>query len=143
MNRATLIGRLGADPEVRRMSNGDPVVNLRVVTSETWKDRQTGERKEKAEWHRVIIFNTHLADIAERYLRKGSQALLEGSIQTRKWTDKNGHDKYATEIVMQRFGGQIVLLGGKPDGESRNGAGTYRDADLDEAPGDLDDSIPF
>lgn len=116
VNKVILVGNLGKDPEVRRMTNGDPIVNLSVATSETWKDRASGERKEKSEWHRVVIFNKNLAEVAEKYLRKGSKVYLEGSLQTRKWTDKDGAEKYSTEVVLQNFNGTLVMLDGKKDG---------------------------
>ena len=131
VNRVTLIGNCTKDPEVRRMTSGDPVVALNVATNETWKDKATGERKEKAEFHRVVIFNDHIAKVAEAYIRKGSKVYLEGSLQTRKWTDKDGAEKYSTEIVLQKFNGSLVLLDGKKDGPAKAGN--------DE----LEDSIPF
>lgn len=116
VNKVTLIGNVGKDPEVRRMTSGDPVVNLSIATSETWKDKTSGERKEKTEWHRVVIFNEHIAKVAESYVKKGSKVYLEGALQTRKWTDKDGAEKYSTEIVIQKFRGELVLLDGKRDG---------------------------
>ncbi len=105
VNKVILVGNLGKDPEVRRMTSGEPVVNLSVATSESWRDKASGERKEKTEWHRVVIFNKNLADVAEKYLRKGAKVYLEGSLQTRKWTDKDGAEKYSTEVVLQNFNG--------------------------------------
>ncbi|MFW5659920.1 MAG: single-stranded DNA-binding protein, partial [Oceanicaulis sp.] len=105
LNKVMLIGNLGADPEVRRLNSGDPVVNLRIATSESWRDKSTGERREKTEWHNVVIFNDNLAKVAENYLRKGSKVFIEGQLQTRKWQDRDGNDKYTTEIVLQRFRG--------------------------------------
>lgn len=143
INKVILIARLGKDPEVRRMSNGDPVVNLSVATSEKWKDK-SGERKEKTEWHRVVIFNDHLAKTAENYLKKGSQVYLEGSLQTRKWTDQSGQEKYSTEVVLQKFRGELTMLDGKPE----TGGGGYSEPNPD-APkedfrnADLDSEIPF
>lgn len=131
VNKVILIGNVGKDPEVRRMTNGDAVVNLSVATSETWKDKASGERKEKTEWHRITIFNDHIAKVAEQYVRKGSKVYLEGALQTRKWTDRDGAEKYSTEIVLQKFNGVLVLLDGKKDGT----AATGRD--------DMDDEIPF
>lgn len=113
VNKVILVGNLGKDPEVRRMTNGDPVVNLSVATSESWKDKASGERKEKTEWVRVVIFNPHLAEVAEKYLRKGSKVYVEGSLQTRKWQDKNGADQYSTETVLQKFRGDLQLLDAK------------------------------
>lgn len=113
VNKAILVGNLGTDPEVRRLNDGKPVVNMRVATTESWRDKASGERKEKTEWHSVVIFNEHLAKVAEQYLRKGSKVYLEGSIATRKWTDKTGAERYSTEIVLPSFGGGLVLLGEK------------------------------
>ena len=146
VNKVILVGNLGKDPEVRRMQSGDPVVNLSLATSETWRDKASGERKEKTEWHRVVIFNKNLADVAEKYLRKGSKVYLEGALQTRKWTDKDGVEKYSTEVVLQNFRGELVMLdtkggeGGGGGGRDRMGAG--------EAPAsfqrdEMDDEIPF
>lgn len=111
VNKVILVGNVGKDPEVRRMTSGDAVVNLSVATSETWK--KDGERKEKAEWHRVVSFNEHLNKVIEAYVKKGSKVYLEGSLQTRKWTDKDGAEKYSTEIVLQKFNGVLVLLDGR------------------------------
>lgn len=113
VNKCILIGNVGKDPEVRRMTSGDPVVTLSLATSESWRDKASGERKEKTEWHRVVIFNEHIAKVAEQYVKKGSKVYLEGSLQTRKWTDKDGAEKYSTEIVIQKFKGELVLLDGK------------------------------
>src|SRR4051812_50136512 len=107
VNKVILVGNLGKDPEVRRLQNGNPIVNLSVATSENWRDKATGEKKEKTEWHRVVIFNKNLADVAEKYLRKGAKVYLEGALQTRKWTDKDGHEKYPTEVVLQNFNGTL------------------------------------
>ena len=147
VNKAILIGNLGKDPEVRRLNNGKPVVNFSVATSESWKDKQTGERKEKTDWHNVVIFNEGLAGVAEKYLRKGSKVYIEGAIQTRKWQDQSGQDRYSTEIVLQAFNGTLVMLDGKDAGPpaerrveparepAREQGGSYTD--------DLSDSIPF
>ncbi|HVU19766.1 MAG TPA: single-stranded DNA-binding protein, partial [Rhizomicrobium sp.] len=110
VNKVILVGNLGKDPEVRRMQSGDAVVNLSLATSETWRDKSSGERKEKTEWHRVVIFNKNLAEVAEKYLRKGSKVYVEGSLQTRKWTDKDGNEKYSTEVVLQNFRGELTML---------------------------------
>jgi single-strand DNA-binding protein len=118
VNKVILVGALGRDPEVRRLGSGDPVVNLSVATSESWRDKSTGERKEKTEWHSVVIFNENIAKVAEQYLRKGSKVYVEGQLQTRKWQDQSGNDRYATEIVLQRFRGELTLLDG-PKGEDR------------------------
>ena len=123
VNKVILVGNLGADPEVRRMNNGDPVVNLRIATSESWKDKNSGERKEKTEWHRVVIFNEHLARVAENYLKKGSKVYIEGQIQTRKWTDRDGQDKYTTEIVLQRYRGELQMLDSRGEGGGSYGGG--------------------
>jgi single-strand DNA-binding protein len=127
VNKVILVGNLGRDPESRSFQNGGKVVNLRIATSETWKDRATGERKEKTEWHSVAIFNENLARTAEQYLRKGSKVYIEGTLQTRKWQDANGGDKYSTEIVLQNFGGTLVMLDGREGGGgggSRGGGGS-------------------
>ena len=115
LNRVMLIGNLGADPEVRALSNGSKVVNLTVATSESWRDKASGDRKEKTEWHRVVIFNENIAKVAEAYCKKGSKVYLEGSLQTRKWQDKDGADRYSTEVNIGRFDGKLVLLDGKAD----------------------------
>jgi single-strand DNA-binding protein len=143
VNKVILVGNLGKDPEVRRMTSGDPVVNLSIATSESWRDKASGERKEKTEWHRVVIFNKNLAEVAEKYLRKGSKVYVEGQLQTRKWTDKDGAEKYSTEVVLQNFRGELTMLDGRnggSEGGSSRGAG--------EAPAsfqrdELDDEIPF
>src|SRR6476620_9084863 len=113
VNKVILVGNLGRDPEVRRLGSGDPVVNLRVATSESWKDKNSGERKEKTEWHSVVIFNENLAKVAESYLKKGTKVYLEGQLQTRKWQDQAGQEKYTTEIVLQRFRGELTILDGR------------------------------
>ena len=154
VNKVILVGNLGADPEARSLNNGGEVVNIRVATSEQWKDRD-GNRQERTEWHNVVIFNENLGRVAKNYLRKGSKVYLEGQIQTRKWTDQSGNDRYTTEVVLQRFRGELVLL------DSREGAGGGRGAfneefdDLGGAPRpqsrpqpaafdtDLDDDVPF
>ena len=144
VNKVILVGNLGKDPETRRMTSGDPIVNLSVATSESWRDKSSGERKEKTEWHRVVIFNKNLAEVAEKYLRKGSKVYLEGSLQTRKWTDKDGHERYSTEVVLQNFNGTLVMLDGKGEG----GGGRERMGGASEAPAsfqreEMDDEIPF
>ena len=120
VNKVILIGNLGRDPEVRAAQNGDKIVNLSIATSETWRDKNSGERKEKTEWHRVVIFNPNLADVAERYLKKGSTVHVEGALQTRRWTDQSGQEKYSTEIVIGKFRGELTLLGGGVSGDSSN-----------------------
>src|SRR5471032_2724082 len=121
VNKVILVGNLGKDPEVRRMTSGDPIVSFSVATSETWRDKTSGERKEKTEWHRVVIFNKNLADVAEKYLKKGAKVYVEGSLQTRKWTDKDGAEKYSTEIVLQNFRGELTMLDGRNDGAAGGG----------------------
>jgi len=110
VNKVILVGNLGADPEIRRTQDGRPIANLRLATSESWKDKATGERKEKTEWHRVVIFNENLCRIAEQYLKKGSKIYIEGALQTRKWQDQSGQDRYSTEVVLQNFRGELTLL---------------------------------
>jgi single-strand DNA-binding protein len=164
VNKVILVGNLGKDPEIRTLQSGTKIANLSVATSETWNDRQTGERKERTEWHRVVIFNERLADIAERFLRKGRKVYLEGALETRKYTDQSGQEKYTTEVVLRNFRGELTLLdsaggGGEAAGESGGGyrsdraapqraaAGAARGGGTPswEAPkgGDLDDEIPF
>jgi single-strand DNA-binding protein len=116
VNKVILIGNLGADPEIRRTQDGRPVANLRIATSESWRDRNTGERREKTEWHRVVIFNEGLCKIVEQYLKKGSKVYLEGALQTRKWTDKDGNEKYTTEVVLQGFNSSLTMLDGRGGG---------------------------
>ncbi|MDB5683280.1 MAG: single stranded DNA-binding protein, partial [Sphingomonas bacterium] len=123
VNKVILVGNLGRDPESRSFQNGGKVVNLRIATSESWKDKATGERKEKTEWHSVAIFNDNLARIAEQYLRKGSKVYIEGQLQTRKWQDNNGADRYSTEIVLQGFNGTLTLLDGRESGGGGGGGG--------------------
>jgi len=149
VNKVILVGNLGKDPEVRRMQSGDAVVNLSLATSETWRDKSSGERKEKTEWHRVVIFNKNLAEVAEKYLRKGSKVYVEGSLQTRKWTDKDGAEKYSTEVVLQNFRGELTMLDTKGGGEGGGGGGRSFGGGAGEAPAsfdrssDMDDEIPF
>ncbi len=150
VNKVILVGNLGKDPEVRRTTAGDPIVNLSLATSESWRDKASGERKEKTEWHRVVIFNKNLADVAEKYLRKGSKVYVEGQLQTRKWTDKDGAEKYSTEVVLQNFRGELTMLDGRSGGEGGGGGGGGfgARAGASEAPAsfqrdELDDEIPF
>ncbi len=143
VNKVILVGNLGRDPEVRRMTSGEPIVNLSVATSESWRDKTSGERKEKTEWHRVVIFNENLAKVAEQYLRKGSKVYLEGQLATRKWTDKDGQEKYSTEVVRNRFLGELGRLDARGEG-----GGAPRVAGASEAPAsfdrsEMDDEIPF
>lgn len=148
VNKVILVGNLGRDPESRSFQNGGKVVNLRVATAESWKDKATGERKEKTEWHTVAIFSEGLANVAERYLRKGSKVYLEGSLQTRKWQDQSGADKYSTEIVLQGFGAVLVMLdgpqGGSAGGDSQGNERSFRRGEEGHIPGfDDDDDRPF
>lgn len=165
VNKVILVGNLGKDPEVRTSQDGNKIVNFSIATSESWKDRASGERREKTEWHRVVVFNPNLADIAERYLKKGSSVYVEGALQTRKWTDQSGMEKYTTEVVIGRFKGELTLLGGRGDGGGSGGGyssgGGYGGDPYDqsappaskpaakggnngwEPPPDLDDEIPF
>ena len=152
VNKVILVGNLGREPEARKMQDGNPVVNLSVATSESWKDKNTGERREKTEWHRVVIFNDRLAEVAQKYLRKGSKIYIEGQLQTRKWTDQSGVEKYSTEVVLQRFRGELQMLdrageggGGGGDYSQDSGSGGGSGGGGGGAPsGDgLDDDIPF
>ena len=153
VNKVILVGNLGRDPEVRSFQNGGRVANFSVATSERWRDRQTGEQRERTEWHRVAIFNENLVEIAEKYLRKGSQVYLEGELQTRKWTDQSGQERYTTEVALQRFRGQMMILGSRGDGggfagessddrSPRQGAAPAASAPAGGTD-DLDDDIPF
>src|SRR5271166_6566407 len=158
VNKVILIGNLGKDPEIRRLQDGRPIVHLSVATSDTWRDKTTGERRDRTEWHRVVIFNEQICRVAEQYLKKGSKVYLEGSLQTRKWQDKDGHDKYSTEVVLQGFNSQLTMLdraGGSSDANFENGSGgdfgspgptAARERKPAMAGGkrdDLDDEIPF
>ena len=150
INKVILVGNLGADPKVSNTANGTKIVNLNIATSDVWKDKASGERKERTEWHRVVIFNTQLADIAERYLRKGSKVYLEGQLQTRKWEDNNGQERYTTEIVLQNYSGNLVLLDGRGDGAPAGGNDVFSgssssgwDSSSTAPAADLDDDIPF
>ena len=151
LNKVQLIGRLGADPEVRQFANGGSVANLSVATGESWKDKTTGEKQEKTEWHRVAIFGK-LADIAGQYLRKGSQVYLEGTLRTRKWQDNSGQDRYTTEVVVQGFGGTMIMLGSKGDGQqdTRPARQSDQPRQLDQPArtngppaDDFDEDVPF
>ncbi|MBX8811527.1 single-stranded DNA-binding protein [Pseudochrobactrum algeriensis] len=121
VNKVILVGNLGADPEIRRLNSGEPVANLRIATSESWRDRQSGERKDKTEWHSVVIFNENLAKVAEQYLKKGAKVYIEGQLQTRKWTDQNGNERYTTEIVLQKFRGELQMLDSRGEGGGGGG----------------------
>jgi single-strand DNA-binding protein len=161
VNKVILVGNLGKDPEIRAMQNGGRVANLSIATSENWKDKNSGERKEKTEWHRVVIFNENLVKVAEQYLKKGAKVYIEGQIETRKWTDQSGQEKYTTEVVVPRFRGELTMLDGRAGGGG-GGGGDYGGGDYGgggsgggssggrpgggKAPsrgGDLDDEIPF
>ena len=153
VNKVILVGNLGADPEVRQTQDGRPIVNLRIATSESWKDRNTGERREKTEWHRVVIFSEGLARVAEQYLRKGAKVYIEGQLQTRKWQDQNGQDRYSTEVVLQGFNSTLTMLDGRRDSMgggdygggqlSGSGSGGMSDNDGGGRSFELDDDIPF
>ena len=157
VNKVILVGNLGRDPEVRTTSNGSKVVQLSIATSERWRDRATGEQREKTEWHRVVIFNERLADVAERYLQRGRQVYIEGQLQTRKWTDQQGVEKYTTEVVLQRYRGELTLLGSRNEGAAAlssdsgampsgiEAAGVTSGAAIPPMAGsdDFDDDIPF
>ena len=149
VNKVTLVGNLGRDPEIRAMQNGDKIVQLSIATSDRWKDKNSGEQRERTEWHRVVIFNDALGKIAEQYLKKGSTVYLEGQLQTRKWTDQqSGQEKYTTEVVLQRYRGELTLLGSRPDNQVSN---DYNKSEIDQSrdpsasniASDLDDEIPF
>ena len=155
VNKVILVGNLGRDPEVRSMQSGDKVCNLSVATSERWKDRNSGEMQEKTEWHRVVMFDQKLVEVAEKYLQKGAKVFLEGQLQTRKWTDQSGQEKYTTEVVIQRFRGEMVMLDSRGGGQG-GGGGYDAPPPHDQQPAmaggggggmgggdDLDDEIPF
>ncbi|MEQ1953482.1 single-stranded DNA-binding protein [Mesorhizobium sp. CN2-181] len=166
VNKVILVGNLGADPEIRRLNSGDPVVSFRIATSETWRDKNSGERKEKTEWHNIVVFNDNLAKVAEQYLKKGMKVYVEGQLQTRKWQDQSGQDRYTTEVVLQKFRGELQMLDTRGQGGDQvgYGGGGGRSDFGQSAPGDdygggrggggsrgggggssrdLDDEIPF
>ncbi|WP_455478257.1 single-stranded DNA-binding protein [Bartonella sp. B10] len=163
LNKVILIGNLGADPEIRRLNSGDQVANMRIATSESWRDRNTNERKERTEWHSVVIFNENIIKIVEQYLKKGSKIYIEGQLQTRKWQDQNGHDRYTTEIVLQKYRGELQMLDGRGAGgeeqiqSANQPVGSFGDSNLNQRDvfdhtrsqfGEsfshkLDDDIPF
>ena len=159
VNKVILVGNLGKDPEIRRTQDGRPIANLSIATSETWRDKATGERKEKTEWHRVVIFNEGLCKIAEQYLKKGAKVYIEGALQTRKWTDQAGVEKYSTEVVLQGFNSSLTMLdgrgggGGGSFGGDDQGGGDFGSSGPSSAPrravaaggrnSDMDDDIPF
>ena len=142
VNKVILIGALGADPEVRRLNNGNAVVNLRLATSESWRDKASGERKEKTEWHNVVIFDENLTKVAEQYLKKGSKVYVEGQLQTRSWDDQSGQKKYTTEIVLQAYRSTLTMLDSAPSSEKPQ-RGTGSDRQAPQQARDLDDEIPF
>ncbi len=157
VNKVILVGNLGRDPEIRSTQDGVRIANLSLATSENWRDKNTGERREKTEWHRVVIFNERLVEVVEKYLRKGAKIYIEGQLQTRKWQDQSGADRYSTEVVLNRFRGELTMLDSRRDAEAQ-GAGDYGGAPAGGAPsggpgsgggpapsggGDLDDEIPF
>lgn len=159
VNKVILVGNLGRDPEIRSLQNGDEVCQLSLATSETWRDKNSGERKERTEWHRVVIFNENLVKVAKQYLKKGSTVYIEGSLQTRKWTDQSGVEKYTTEVVLQRYRGELTMLGGRggsggssSDEDFGGGGADYSGGGSGRSSGggrpapkrdDLDDEIPF
>lgn len=158
VNKVILVGNLGRDPEVKSMQDGRSMVNMSIATSDTWRDRQSGERKERTEWHRVVIFNEKLAEVAQKFVRKGSKIYVEGQLSTRKWTDQSGQERYTTEVVIPRFGGALTMLDGRSGGEGGGGgpAGGMDDDAGGSAPpsgggrpaarggkAELDDDIPF
>ena len=155
VNKVILIGNLGADPEIRSLTSGDRVANLRIATSETWRDRASGDRKEKTEWHRVVVFNENIVKVCEQYLRKGAKVYVEGAIQTRKWNDASGVEKFSTEIVLQKFRGELTMLDGRNDGAGEGAGGGGYGGGFSSGPrtqpagpredfsADLDDEIPF
>ena len=150
VNKVILVGNLGRDPETRHTQDGRPICNMSVATGETWKDRQTGERRERTEWHRVVIFDERLAEFAQNYLQKGRKVYLEGQLQTRKWTDQSGQERYTTEVVLQRFRGVLTMLDSRAEGGG-GGRGDYGGGEpagappaaAERGPADLDDDIPF
>ncbi len=146
VNKVILIGNLGADPEVRTFQNGGKVCNLRIATSETWKDKQTGENRERTEWHRVAIYDEQLASVAERFLQKGRKVYLEGQLETRKWQDQSGQDRYSTEVVLRRFRSSLTLLDSRGEGDGGGGGGEQGGGLEDRGEpggGGTDDEIPF
>jgi single-strand DNA-binding protein len=147
VNKVILVGNLGKDPEIRRTQDGKPIANLSVATAESWRDKNSGERKEKTEWHRVVIFSEGLCKVAEQYLKKGSKVYLEGQLQTRKWHDKDGQEKYSTEIVLQGFNSSLVMLDGRgqksSDEPSEPKPAAQRKPAMAGSRGDMDDEIPF
>ena len=157
VNKVILVGNLGADPEIRRTQDGRPIANLSIATSETWRDKNTGERREKTEWHRVVVFNEGLCKVIEQYVKKGSKVYVEGQLQTRKWQDNEGKDRWSTEVVLQGYGGSLTMLDGRGDGAGSSGGymSDQSGGGFDQSPpsgggfgggpssGTIDDEIPF
>lgn len=154
VNKVILIGNVGADPEIRRMGSGDPVASLRIATSESWRDRNSGERRERTEWHSIVIFNENLVKVVEQYVKKGAKLYIEGQLQTRKWQDQNGNDRYTTEIVLQKYRGELQMLDGRNESRQSSEFGsdpysggqvetTRRDQTITDFSRDLDDEVPF
>lgn len=145
INKVILVGNVGKDPEIRHANDGTKIANLSIATSEIWKDKATGERKDRTEWHRVVIFNDRLSDVVEKYVKKGSKLYLEGQLQTRKWTDAEGHDRYSTEVVLSRFKGELSLLDSRGSNASETiGSSASTKTSVEESAfADLDDDIPF
>lgn len=141
LNKVELIGHVGNDPDIKSFSNGGKVANLSIATSESWKDKTTGERKEKTEWHRIAIFQEGLVGVIEKYVKKGSKLYIEGQLETRKWQDQDGNDKYSTEIVLKGFGGKMLMLDGKPDGQAQPSQPAQQSAQESAPP--MEDDIPF
>ena len=143
LNKVLLIGRLGADPEIKQMVNGKSVARLSLATSQSWKDKNTGEKKEKTEWHRIVVFNEGLVGIVEQYIKKGAKLYIEGSLQTRKWTDDAGNEKYTTEVVLQGFNSTFKMLDSKNSGSGENFSQDNSIEDIKEFDSEIDDDIPF
>lgn len=147
VNKVILIGNLGAEPEIKRTQDGRPIANLRIATSESWRDKNTGERKERTEWHRVVCFNEGLCKVIEQYVKKGSKVYIEGALQTRKWQDQSGADRYSTEVVLQGFNGSLTMLDSRTDSQPNTGGNDYADQSTGnksyQGGGDIDDEIPF
>ncbi|RCL00566.1 MAG: single-strand DNA-binding protein [Candidatus Tokpelaia sp. JSC189] len=158
INKVILVGNLGADPDIRRLNSGDQVASLRIATSETWRDKNSGERKDRTEWHNIVIFNEHFINIAEQYLKKASKVYLEGQLQTRKWQDQNGNDRYTTEVVLQKYRGELQILDSRSEGARRRRISDYEndqgsnynsDSHSDNSSSrsdfshNLDDEVPF
>jgi single-strand DNA-binding protein len=146
LNKVMLIGNLGKDPEIRKTQSGKPIANFSIATSGSWKDKQTGEKKEKTEWHNIVVFNEGLAGVVELYVKKGSKVYIEGVLQTRKWQDKDGNDRYTTEIVLQNYNGQLIMLDGRNNSDTQHHTGTDYNAPVSKKQDfsqELDDDVPF